>query len=104
MKSKLTILALSNYGAIEQRTELENHLTELTESELVQLCMALGIRTSYPPSTIINVGKELLLEILISSHERQRTFQEVVKDLSVLPIEVYSEQSHDVVRRLILAD
>ena len=92
MKSKLTILALSNYGAIEQRRELENHLTQLTESELVELCVALGIRTSYPPSTNIPVGKELLLEILISSHERQKTFQEVVRDLSVLPVEVFHEQ------------
>jgi len=93
VKSKLTILALSNYGAIEQRTELENHLTLLTESELFELSLSLGIRTSYPSSSNITVGKELMLEILISSHERQKPFQEVVRDLSVLPIEVFYEQS-----------
>ena len=87
-KSKLTILALSNYGAIEQRAELEGHLTQLTEPELLQLCSALGYRTTYPPSTKVTVGKELLLEILISEHERQKTFQEVIRDFSVLPTEV----------------
>ena len=87
-KSKLTILALSNYGAIEQRAELESHLTQLTEPELLQLCLALGYRTVYPPSTKVTVGKELLLEILISEHERQKTFQEVIRDSSVLPTEV----------------
>lgn len=94
LKPKLTILALSNYGAIEQRSELENHLNQLMESELVDLCKALGIRTSYPPSTDITVGKELVLEVLISSHERQKTFQEVVKDMSVLPIEVFHARSY----------
>ena len=87
-KSKLTILALSNYGVIELRTELESHLAQLTEPELLQLCSALGYRTTYPPSTTITVGKELLLEILISEHERQKTFQEVIRDFSVLPTEV----------------
>ena len=87
-KSKLTILALSNYGAIEQRAELENHFSQLTESELVELCSVLGHRTNYPPSTNLIIGKELMLEILTSSHERQKTFQEVIRDLSVLPTEV----------------
>ncbi|MCJ1385979.1 hypothetical protein MMC17_009104 [Xylographa soralifera] len=86
-KSKLTILALSNYGAIEQRAELENHLSQLTESELVELCSVLGYRTIYPPSTNLTLGKNLLLEILASSHERQKTFQEVIRDLSILPTE-----------------
>ena len=87
-KSKLTILALSNYGTIEQRAELENHLSQLTESELVELCSVLGYRTNYPPSTNLTIGKGLLLEILTSSHERQKTFQEVIRDLTILPTEV----------------
>ncbi|MCJ1401489.1 hypothetical protein MMC11_004703 [Xylographa trunciseda] len=86
-KSKLTILALSNYGAIEQRAELTSHLSQLTKSELVELCSVLGYRTIYPPSTNLTVEKDLLLEILITSHERQKTFQEVIRDLSVLPTE-----------------
>jgi intron-binding protein aquarius len=93
-KSKLTILALSNYGAIEQRQELENHLSQLTDSELLDLCVALNFRTSYPPSTAITVGKDLLLEILISAHERLKSFQEIVKDLSVTPTEVNSHYEY----------
>ncbi|MCJ1281245.1 hypothetical protein MMC26_000563 [Xylographa opegraphella] len=86
-KSKLTILALSNYGAIEQRAELENHLSQLTAPELVELCSVLGYRTNYPTSTNLTIGKGLLLEILISAHERQKTFQEVIRDLNILPTE-----------------
>lgn len=37
-KSKLTILALSNYGSIDQRKELESHLHPLNEFELAELC------------------------------------------------------------------
>ena len=92
-KAKLTILALSNYGAIEQRVDLQNHLSQLTETELVELCSLLGYRTVYPPVTNLTVGSELLLEILTSLHERQKTFQEVVRDLSILPTEVSTIQT-----------
>lgn len=87
-KSKLTILALSNYGAIEQRPELENHLSQLTVSELVDLCSVLGYRTAYPSSITLALQKNFLMEMLVSTHERQRTFQETVRDFSILPIEV----------------
>lgn len=87
-KSKLTILALSNYGAIDQRSDLNQHLSQLTETELAELCVALGLRTNYPPSIDLKVTRELLLEILLMAHERRNTFQEVLKDLSVLPTEV----------------
>ncbi|MCJ1472770.1 hypothetical protein MMC13_001419 [Lambiella insularis] len=86
-KSKLTILALSNYGAIERRVELENHLSQLTESELVQLCSTLGYRTIYPSSINLEIRRDFLIEILVSTHEQQKTFQETVKDLSLLPTE-----------------
>ena len=88
-KSKLTILALSNYGAIDQRSDLNEHLSQLTETELAELCAALGFRTHYPPSTNLEVSRELLLEILLMAYERRKTFQEVLRDLSVLPTEVF---------------
>lgn len=87
-KSKLTLLALSNHGAIEQRSGLEAHLDQLTDLELTKLCTALGLRTTYPDLAGIEVSRVLLLEVLLSLHERRKTFQEVVRDLSVLPTEV----------------
>ena len=86
-KAKLTIFALSNYGSIDQRQELETHLVELTVSELVELCAFLGFRTSYPSAAIITANRELHLEILVTAFERKRTFQESVGDLTVLPTE-----------------
>ena len=87
-KSKLTILALSNYGAIDQRTELEGHLQPLTDQELLDLTTSLGFRTSYSSSLRIQVTRELLLEILLSYHERRSTFQDDVRDLSIVPTDV----------------
>ena len=86
-KSQLTILALSNYGAIESRSELETHLQQLTDSELKTLCSLLGFRTEYPPAAKIVSGRGILLEILISAHEKKKTFREAVRGQSVLPTE-----------------
>ena len=87
-KSKLTILALSNYGVVEQRLELENHLEQLTDRELSELCTILGYRTSYPPSAKVTVHRQFLMEVIVSGHERRKTFQEVVRDLNIMPTEV----------------
>ena len=86
-KAKLTILALSNYGAIEQRQELESHLLDLTDAELTELSTLLGFRTDYPSAARVVTSRELLLEVLVSAHERWKTFQESVEDLSVVPTE-----------------
>lgn len=86
-KEKLTILALSNYAAIDKREELEAHLGPLSDSELVKLADLLGFRTKYPPASKVEVGRELLLEILLLAHECRRTFHETMRDLSTLPTE-----------------
>jgi intron-binding protein aquarius len=86
-KAKLTILALSNYGAIDHRQELETHLMELTDGELVELCTLLGFRTHYPSTAKILTNRELLLEVMVSAYEKRKTFQESVEDLSVVPTE-----------------
>lgn len=86
-KEKLTILALSNYAAIDKKEELEAHLHPLSDAELVSLAELLGFRTKYPPGSNVAIGRELLLEILISAHERRRTFRETMRDLSILPTE-----------------
>jgi len=86
-KSKLTILALANYSSIDQRKELETHLQPLTESELADLCTLLGFRTTYPSVAKVKGDRELLLEVLLSFHERRKTFPETISSLSILPTE-----------------
>lgn len=87
-KEKLTILALSNYGSIDKRQELEGHLEALTDEELIELCTLLGLRTSYSSSSKVVADRQFLTEVLISVHEKRKTFQETARDLSVLPTEV----------------
>ena len=84
-KSKLTILALANYGAIDQRSELEGHLKTLTDPELKELATFLGFRTTYSSSLNVKVTRELLLEMMLSFHERRSTFQDEARDLPILP-------------------
>ncbi|OJJ46372.1 hypothetical protein ASPZODRAFT_132454 [Penicilliopsis zonata CBS 506.65] len=86
-KDKLMILALSNYGTIEQRAELEGQLALLDESELQSLCSHLGLRTDYPKHSHVFPDRQLYLEILLSVYERKVPFQEAVDQLSVLPTE-----------------
>jgi intron-binding protein aquarius len=86
-KEKLTILALSNYASIDKRSELEGHLEALADAEIVELCNLLNLRTSYPASTKVVADRQFLVEVLLSTHERRKTFQEAAHDLSILPTE-----------------
>ncbi|KAL4803938.1 hypothetical protein BDV18DRAFT_143505 [Aspergillus unguis] len=86
-KDKLTILALSNYGSIEQRTELEGQLSSLEDSELRILCSHLGFRTTYPKQANVASDRQLYMEILLSYYERTTSFQEAASNLSVVPTE-----------------
>lgn len=87
-KEKLTILALSNYGSIDKRSELEGHLSALSDDEIVQLCDLLEFRSSYPTSITFKTDRKFLTEVLIAGHEKKKTFQETARDLSILPTEV----------------
>ena len=86
-QSKLSILALSNYGSIDRREDLMAQLRELTDAELKELCTMLDFRTMYPVAANIIVDRNLLLEILISRHERRKSFQDAIKDLNIQPTE-----------------
>lgn len=86
-KEKLTVLALSNYGSIDRRPELEGLLQVLTDQELEELTNLLGLRTAYPESAKVPVDRKFFMEVLLSTFERQKTFQEAARDLSVLPTE-----------------
>lgn len=87
-KEKLTILALSNYSSIDKRSELEGHLEALTDAEMTQLCNLLDFRTSYPASAKMMASRQFLTEVLLSGHEKRKTFQETARDLSILPTEL----------------
>jgi intron-binding protein aquarius len=87
-KDKLTILALSNYASIDKRAELEGHLDALTDSEIIRLCDLLDLRTSYPANTLVVPDRQFLVEVLLSTHEKRKTFQEAARDLSILPTEL----------------
>ncbi|KAK5365740.1 hypothetical protein LTR20_009651 [Exophiala xenobiotica] len=84
-EKKLKVLALSNYGSIDKRSELESHFSTLSDAEMQELGEHLGFRTSYPASAGITASRAVVLETLLSSFSRPRDFQEVVTKLSVLP-------------------
>lgn len=86
-KEKLTVLALSNYASIDERKELENLLAPLTDDEVVQLSALLELRTSYPESTGLTVDRRFLIEVLLSTFERRKIFQETASEMSVMPNE-----------------
>ncbi|KAI8662720.1 Pre-mRNA-splicing factor [Fusarium sp. Ph1] len=86
-KEKLTVLALSNYGAIDQREELESLLEPLTDEELLNLVSLLGLRTTYPESLNIPLNRKFFLEVLLSTFERRKTFQEAARNMALAPTE-----------------
>ncbi|EXJ71166.1 uncharacterized protein A1O5_06160 [Cladophialophora psammophila CBS 110553] len=85
LEDKLKVLALSNFGSIDKRSELESHFAALTDSELQELCTQLGLRTSYPPSAGIAATRTIMMETLLTSFSRPRDFREAVSHLAVLP-------------------
>ena len=87
-KEKLTVLALSNFAAIDTRDELLELLVGLTDAELVSLCQKLHLRTSYPQGTKISVDREFLLEVLVETFQRRESFIEKARNLTVYPNEV----------------
>jgi intron-binding protein aquarius len=86
-KDKLTILALSNYGSIDKREDIESHLEGLSEAELIDLCQLLDLRTSFPAAATITADRQFLTEAIVSVFEKGKTFQETARELSILPTE-----------------
>ncbi|OAL19272.1 hypothetical protein AYO22_09816 [Fonsecaea multimorphosa] len=82
---KLKVLALSNFGSIDKRSELESHFSALTDAEMQELCTQLEFRTSYPPAAGITATRAIMMETLLSSFTKPRDFREVVAQLAVLP-------------------
>ena len=86
-KDKLAVLALSNYGSIDKREELETLLQPLTDDEIAQLLSHLDLRSSYPDSTSLSYDRTFMTEILLSKFERRRTFQQSTQNMVLLPTE-----------------
>ncbi|KAH7354102.1 intron-binding protein aquarius [Plectosphaerella cucumerina] len=87
-KDQLTVLALANYGSIDKREDLEPLLEPLSCDQLVELANLLHLRTSYPEHLAVRIDRKLLLEILSTTFERRKTFQEIARDMSLVPTEV----------------
>ena len=87
-KDKLTILALSNFGALQDSKELSSHLETLEESELQSLCGHLGLRTTYPTGVGLHINKFFLREILLFALTKSTSFEDYVRECTTLPTEV----------------
>ncbi|KAG6001567.1 hypothetical protein E4U21_004085 [Claviceps maximensis] len=86
-REKLMVLALSNYGGIEKRVELEGLLGPLTDDELTQLFGLLNLRSTYPESFALPVDRKFLIEVLVSKHERKKSFRESARYMPLVPTE-----------------
>ena len=87
-KDKLTILALSNYASIDNREDLIESLTDLTDEELNKLCDLLHLRTSYPEGTTFPIDRSFLIEVLVENFQRRQSFIEEARNLTIYPNEV----------------
>ncbi|KAI3533420.1 intron-binding protein aquarius [Colletotrichum filicis] len=86
-KEKLTVLALSNYGSIDKRDELAGLLEPLTDEEIIELAGLLRLRTTYPDSLSVSIDRKFLLEALLTTFERRKSFQEIARDMALVPTE-----------------
>lgn len=84
-EAKLKVLALSNFGSIDKRSDLESHFSGLSDSELQDLCTHLGIRNNYPPSTGITANRAVMMESLLTTFSKPPDFKETIAKLSVFP-------------------
>ena len=84
-QSKLRILALSNLGSVDNNEETLVELESLSEDDLRQLCAELGLRTTYPSPSLVPQDRKAVLRMLLASLERRPTFQEVIKEMPILP-------------------
>ncbi|KAF2398402.1 P-loop containing nucleoside triphosphate hydrolase protein [Trichodelitschia bisporula] len=87
LEDKLKLLALSNYGALGRRDDLLSHLETLETDELVSLCEELGFKTQYPESSRVVRDRGFYLELMVARYEERPTFQESVKELTIVPTE-----------------
>ena len=86
-KEKLGLLALANHGSLGRREDLESHLQSLNDDELVEYARLLGYRTEYPGLVKLKFTRAFTTECILFDYERKPTFQEVIKEMPILPTE-----------------
>ncbi|KAI4700743.1 hypothetical protein J4E81_003707 [Alternaria sp. BMP 2799] len=86
-QEKLQLMALANYSSIGNREELDGHLRTLSDTELVELCSLMGLRTEYPATTYLVRDRAFYMETLIALVEKRPTFKDNVREMPVLPTE-----------------
>ena len=86
-EEKLKLLALSNFSAIDTREDLQPLLEVLTDDELVQLAKLLLLRTTYPESLGFPVDRKFLMDVVVSTYERRKSFQDMTRDMNIMPTE-----------------
>lgn len=86
-KDQLTVLALSNYGAIDKRNELQSLLDPLSDDDIARLVSLLDMRSSYPESLKLLVDRKLLTELVLSRFEWRKTFRDLAQSMTVMPTE-----------------
>lgn len=85
---KLKIMILTNFGALGQREELESHLKDLSDDELLELCQSVGLRTrEYPETTQLVQDRAFLVETLVAVVESKPYYTERMRKLQILPTE-----------------
>ncbi|CAH0020194.1 unnamed protein product [Clonostachys rhizophaga] len=86
-KDKLAVLALSNYGSIDKREELQSLLEPLTDEEILRLLSSLSFRTTYPETLQMPLNRKFYLEVILSAFEKKETYQDTAKSTAVVPTE-----------------
>uniref|UniRef100_A0A8H7N419 RNA helicase aquarius N-terminal domain-containing protein n=1 Tax=Bionectria ochroleuca TaxID=29856 RepID=A0A8H7N419_BIOOC len=86
-KDKLAVLALSNYGSIDKREELQSLLEPLTDEEILRLLSSLSFRTTYPETLQMPLNRKFYLEVILSAFEKKETYQDTAKSTAVMPTE-----------------
>nr|OQO25801.1 hypothetical protein B0A51_06213 [Rachicladosporium sp. CCFEE 5018] len=84
---KLKILILANYGLLSQRTELQSHLADLSDSELLKLVSELGLRSRYPEKSSVITDRTFLLEVVVTALEAKPYYIDAVRDMTTMPTE-----------------
>lgn len=84
-QEKLKLVALSNFAAIDTREDLQPLLEVLTDDELVELANLLLLRTTYPESLNFSVDRKFLMDVVVSTFERRKSFHEMTRDMNIMP-------------------
>ena len=87
-EAKLRVLALSNFGSIDTREELQQSLAVLADEEIQHLCQLLGFRTMYPAGVVVPTGRGLWFQVILDAYERPSDSKQVVGRLSISPTDL----------------